>query len=63
MKGIQYLTDSKGRRTAVQIDLRRYASLWRDLSDAILVKERLKEPRVSLEAVERTLQPKPRKRK
>ena len=54
MRGIQYVTNDKGERTAVQIDLERYAKLWEDFEDILLIKERLKErPRITLEEVER----------
>jgi hypothetical protein len=54
MKGIQYVTNDKGKRTAVQIDLERHANLWEDFEDVLLIKERLKErPRVGLEEVKR----------
>jgi hypothetical protein len=54
MKGIQYVTNDKGKRTAVQIDLERHAKLWEDFEDVLLIKERLKErPRVGLEEVKR----------
>ena len=55
MSGIQYVIDDKGKRIAVQIDLKKYAKLWEDFQDAMLVKERLKEPRTSLAEVERQL--------
>jgi hypothetical protein len=32
MTGIQFLTDEKGRKVAVQIDLRKCGALWEDLS-------------------------------
>lgn len=54
MSGIQYLTDEHSARVAVQIDLKKYAKLWEDFEDAMLIEQRLKErPRVSLEDVER----------
>ena len=34
MTGIQFLTDEKGRRVAVQIDLRKHRSLWEDFYDS-----------------------------
>ncbi len=55
MTGIHYLIDEKGKRIAVQIDLQKYAKLWEDFEDALLAKERLKEQRSSLNAVEREL--------
>jgi hypothetical protein len=52
MSGIQYVTDDNGRRIAVQIDLQKYANLWEDFEDALLTKERLKEPQTSLDTYE-----------
>lgn len=31
MEGIQFLTNHKGERVAVQIDLRKYGDLWKDV--------------------------------
>ena len=31
MTGIQFVTDDKGRKTAVLIDLKKHARLWEDL--------------------------------
>lgn len=56
MKGIQYLTDENGARNAVVIDLKRYKDLWEDFQDAITAKIREKEPKVSLEEVEKRLE-------
>ena len=39
MTGIQFLTDEKGRKMAVQIDLRKHGALWEDFYDG-LVSER-----------------------
>jgi hypothetical protein len=33
MTGIQFLTDEKGRKVAVQIDLRKQRALWADFYD------------------------------
>ncbi len=33
MTGIQFLTDEKGRKVAVQIDLRKHGALWEDFYD------------------------------
>ena len=55
MKGIQYLTDEQGQRNAVVIDLKRYKDLWEDFQDALTAKIREKEPKISLEEVERQL--------
>ena len=55
MTGIQFLTDDKGRKVAVQIDLRKYGALWEDFYDVLLVQSRAREPRESLESVQRRL--------
>jgi hypothetical protein len=35
MTGIQFLTDKKGRKVAVQIDLRKHGALWEDFYDGM----------------------------
>jgi hypothetical protein len=40
MTGIHYVTDEKGRRIAVQIDLERHRELWEDFEDALVAEER-----------------------
>ncbi len=55
MKGIQFLTDEKGKKTAVQLDLREHGELWEDIYDSLLAKRREKEPTVPLETVEKRL--------
>ena len=48
MTGIQYVTDARGRRVAVQIDLRRHKSLWEDIQDALVANSRRKERSIPL---------------
>jgi hypothetical protein len=55
MEGIQFVTDDKGRRTAVQIDLKKHAELWEDIHDRLIAAERKDEPTESLEAVRKRL--------
>jgi hypothetical protein len=55
MRGVQFLVDDDGRRTAVLIDLKRNAQLWEDFYDVSLASSRAKEPRESLESVRRRL--------
>lgn len=55
MEGIQYLTNDKGEKIAVQIDLRRYGDLWEDLYDSLVARDRTKEPRESIASVKRRL--------
>jgi hypothetical protein len=45
LKGISFLTDSRGRKVAVQIDLKEHADLWEDIYDSLIAAERACEPR------------------
>jgi hypothetical protein len=56
MKGIQFVTDDKGQKTAVLIDLKKYGELWEDFYDGLIASERADEPRESLEFVRKRLQ-------
>jgi len=56
MKGIQFVTDEAGRKTAVLIDLKEYGEMWEDFYDALVAKSRANEPRESIEVVRKRLQ-------
>ncbi|HMD99768.1 MAG TPA: hypothetical protein VKM93_20870 [Terriglobia bacterium] len=43
MTGIQFVTDDKGRRTAVLIDLRKHRALWEDFWDGLVSESRRNE--------------------
>jgi hypothetical protein len=55
MEGIQYVTNEKGEKVAVQISLKKFGEIWEDFYDNLLAKRRAKEPRESLEAVKSRL--------
>lgn len=55
MSGIQFLTDEKGRKVAVQIDLRKHGALWEDFYDGLISQQRRKEKGVPFEAVKADL--------
>ena len=55
MKGIQFLVNDEGEKTAVLIDLKKYSELWEDFYDSALARERENEPRESLETVKKRL--------
>jgi hypothetical protein len=55
MEGIQFVTNDKGEKVAVQIDLRKYGELWEDLYDSLTARKRSKEPRETLEFVKQRL--------
>ena len=48
MKGVQFLTDEEGKRTAVLIDLKKHAELWEDFYERALARSREREPRETL---------------
>jgi len=51
MTGIQFVTDEKGRKVAVQIDLKRHRQLWEDIEDMLVSRSRRNEKRIPLEKV------------
>jgi hypothetical protein len=55
MTGIQYVTDEKGRRVAVQIDLTKHRELWEDLHDVLVSRSRRREKRITLSQVKAKL--------
>ena len=55
MKGVQFLVDENGEKTAVVIDLKRYSELWEDFYDRAIAKSREGEPRETLESVKKRL--------
>jgi hypothetical protein len=55
MKGVQFVIDERGQKTAVVIDLRRHAKVWEDFFDVAVAKGRQDEPRESLANVKRRL--------
>jgi hypothetical protein len=55
MEGINFVTDEKGKKIAVQIDLEKNAELWEDIYDSLVARSRSKEPRESLASVKKRL--------
>lgn len=55
MKGIQFVTDDRGEKIAVLIDLKKCGELWEDIYDSLTARQRAHEPRETLESVERRL--------
>ena len=48
MTGIQFVTDEKGRRVAVQIDLRKHKALLEDIEDLLVSRSRRHEKGIPL---------------
>jgi len=55
MEGIQFVTNDKGRKVAVMIDLKKYGEVWEDFYDSLAARVRANEPRESLETVKKRL--------
>ena len=51
MRGIDFVTNKRGQKTAVLIDLNRHGQLWEDFYDSVVARNRVREPRESLDAV------------
>ena len=49
MKGIQFVVDESGNKTAVLIDLQQWGELWEDFYDVLVSKERQEESEISWE--------------
>ncbi|MGA2799639.1 MAG: hypothetical protein ABSE63_18810 [Thermoguttaceae bacterium] len=55
MKGVQFVVDEHGTKTAVVINLKHYSELWEDFYDSALARARKNEPRESLASVKKRL--------
>ncbi len=49
MTGIQFVTDEKGRKTGVLIDLKKHRAIWEDFWDGVVAESRLKEKSIPYE--------------
>jgi hypothetical protein len=56
MRGVKYLYNAKGKRTAVLIDLERSLALWEDLLDVAVARLREKEPTERWTSIRRRLE-------
>jgi hypothetical protein len=55
MKGVRYLIDESGQKTAVLIDLKKHGEMWEDFHDRAVAEARKKEPRESIAAVKKRI--------
>jgi hypothetical protein len=55
MVGIQFVTDDKGRKVAVQINLKRYGALLEDFWEGLISESRRKEKGIALEKIKAEL--------
>lgn len=51
MTGIQFVTDGKGRKVAVLIDLKKHKALWEDFQDVLVSQSRQREKGIPLAKV------------
>ena len=59
MKGVQFLVDERGNKSAALIDLKKNRAFWEDFYDRAVARSREHEPRVSLKSVKARLPAKP----
>jgi PHD/YefM family antitoxin component YafN of YafNO toxin-antitoxin module len=57
LKGVQYVIDSAGKRTAVLISLEEWGELWEDIYDALVSQARKDEPAVAWETLKAEMTP------
>lgn len=55
MEGIQFVTNEKGQKVAVMIDLQKYGDLWEDFYDSLIAHLRAHEPRETFDSVKKRL--------
>lgn len=55
MNGVQFVTDEKGRKVAIQLDLKKYGALLEELWDGIIAESRRKEKGIPYERVKADL--------
>lgn len=62
MKGIHYVTDDAGKRTAVLINLAEWGEIWEDIQDVLVSESRKNENTVSWKKLRAEFKPKNRVR-
>jgi hypothetical protein len=55
MTGIEFVTDEKGRKVAVQIDLEKYGSMLEDFWDGLISESRRREKGIPLQQIKADL--------
>ena len=51
MSGIQYVTDDKGHKVGVLIDLKKHGAMWENFWDGLVSESRRKEKAIPLRAI------------
>ena len=55
LEGIRYVTDERGNKLVVQIDLRKHRAVWEDFQDVLVAESRCGEKSVSLDRIKASL--------
>jgi len=55
MEGIQFVTNDRGKRVAVMIDLQKHGEIWEDFYDSLTARLRANVSRETLASVKRRL--------
>ncbi len=55
ISGVQYITDERGKKTSVVLDLKVHSELWEDIQDLMVSRSRMKEKSTSLAKVKALL--------
>lgn len=55
MSGIQFVTDAKGRKVGVLINLKKHGAIWEDFWDGLVSESRRKEKGIPLEKIKADL--------
>jgi len=55
MRGVQFVVDDNGEKTAVLLDLKEWGDLWEDFYDILVSRSRSQEETVSWEVLETEL--------
>ncbi len=55
MEGIHFVTDDKGKRVAVLVDLEKYGQEWEDFYDQLIAEQRAHDKREPYDAVRKRL--------
>lgn len=60
MKGVQFVTNDRGKKTAVLIDLKEWGEIWEDFYDIMVFESRKLEPTISWEVLKAEMKKKKR---
>jgi len=55
MEGVSFVTNPRGKKIAVQLDIEKYGEIWEDIYDSLTARERAHEPKSTLEEVKARL--------